>query len=452
MSQLISADERRSLATRIWRAGVEAIDSRRLMEETVTFDGDSLRIAGKTFPLDSFRDLIVVGAGKAGQGMVSGLEACLPEEFLKTRVRGWVNVPSDCVGESSGSPIVRHAARPAGINEPRPEGVLGTQKIIELIEQADPKDLCLVLLSGGGSALLPAPVDAISLEDKIEVTQRLSRRGASIEELNLVRTCLSQLKGGGLLRHCRGQHVITLIISDVIGDPLETIASGPTVETFRSPTAALVVLRKYLTDEIPPRVEEYLANGRHDCRRNEEPPSVDNIVIGNNCRAISHAAARATELGFRAETCGSDNQGPAAEFGKTLVEQAAQASPGDQPVCFIHGGETTVSLAGVDSPGKGGRNQEVALAAALAMRSHPEFTDRLTILAGGTDGEDGPTDAAGGYADYKVHERATGLGLCLEDHLRRHDAYNLLDRCDSLLRVGPTHTNVMDLTITLVWP
>jgi len=452
VSQLISADERRSLATRIWRAGVEAIDSRRLVEETVTVDGDALRVGSKAFPLTSFRNLIVVGAGKAGQGMVTGLESRLPGEFLTTRVRGWVNVPADCVGESTDSPIIRHAARPAGVNEPRPEGVEGTKKIIELIEQADPLDLGIVLISGGGSALMPAPVEAITLEDKIRVTQQLSRRGASIEELNLVRTCLSRLKGGGLIRHFRGQQLVTLIISDVIGDPLETIASGPTVETFRSPTAALVVLRKYLTNEIPPRVENYLANGPHDYRQKAEPPPVENIVIGNNCRAIRHAAARAEELGFRVEICGSENQGPAAEFGKAIVDQAAQTRSGGQPVCFIHGGETTVSLADVESPGKGGRNQEVALAAALAMRAYPDLTDRLTVLAGGTDGEDGPTDAAGGYADYKVHHRASELGLSIEDHLQRHDAYPLLDRCNSLLRIGPTHTNVMDLTITLLWP
>ena len=238
-----STGQLRRDARQIWQAGVEAVRSDRLVRQALRVTGPTVEIGSHCrLPLDAIRRIVVVGAGKAGAGMADAVEKTLgPQLMAEKQLTGWVNVPADCV-----RPLQRihlHAARPAGVNEPTPEGVAGAEQILRLVESLGPDDLCLCLISGGGSALMPAPVEGISLADKLAVTRHLSAAGANIEQLNTVRKQLSRLKGGGLLRACRAGRLVSLVISDVLGDPLEIIASGPTVPDSSTPQEALDVLR-----------------------------------------------------------------------------------------------------------------------------------------------------------------------------------------------------------------
>ncbi len=231
-------------AQAIWHAGVAAVASDRLVREHVHVDGAHLRIADQTLALDAIRRICVVGAGKAGAGMAHGLEEALGQQLLNQKqVTGWVNVPADCLRPLRA--IHLHAARGAGVNEPTAEGVAGGRKILEMVTDLNEQDLCIVLLSGGGSALLPAPAEGITLPQKLAVTRHLSGAGANIAQLNTVRKQLSAIKGGGLARACRAGHLFTLIISDVLGDPLDVIASGPTVPSTTTARDALQVLEQF---------------------------------------------------------------------------------------------------------------------------------------------------------------------------------------------------------------
>ena len=290
----------RDAALEIWKSGVAAVDSRRLVKSAVSFDGRELAIGGHRFSPAEIDRIAVVGAGKAGAGMATAFEEAVGDDLLQ-RVEGWVNVPADCVKPLR--KIHLHAARPAGVNEPTADGVEGSLKILHLVSQLGNRDLCIVLLSGGGSALLPAPVEQISLEDKQAVTRMLMHAGATINELNCVRKHLSQIKGGGLARAAAGAgHVSTLVISDVIGDPLDVIASGPTVADSSIASDALGILEKYATsgNQAPEVVKAYLGKA---AQRNPSsrriPANVSNHVIGNNAVALNAAAERAQALGFQ---------------------------------------------------------------------------------------------------------------------------------------------------------
>ena len=244
---MLSNEQLREDALAIWRAGLAAVDSERLVRDHVVIAGKLVVIEDLPLSLDDYDRIVVVGAGKAGAGMAAGLERILAEWFLAAKatrtVSGVVNVPADCVRPLRW--ITLHAARPPGMNEPTEAGVTGTNKILQLVASLTPRDLCFCLLSGGGSALLPAPLPGISLADKQAVTKHLSAAGANIRELNTVRKQLSRIKGGGLARACHAGRIITLIISDVLGDPLDVIASGPTVDDSATPEDAPVRVRKF---------------------------------------------------------------------------------------------------------------------------------------------------------------------------------------------------------------
>src|SRR6185369_6048598 len=235
----------RTDALAIWQAGVEAVRSDRLVKENVRVDGEWLVVGDESLELSKIGRIAVVGAGKAGAGMADGLEEALgPPILAEKRVRGWVNVPADCVRELGC--VHLHAARPAGMNEPTEAGVLGANRILEIASSLGADDACFCLISGGGSALLPSPVDAISLAEKQAITRLLSAGGANIGELNTVRKQLSQIKGGRLAKRCRAGRLITLIISDVLGDPLDVIASGPTVPDSHTAADATAIMERYL--------------------------------------------------------------------------------------------------------------------------------------------------------------------------------------------------------------
>ena len=439
-------------ALTIWRAGVEAVDSGRLMRGALQHRGDTLTVCGRDFRLAELNRIAVVGAGKAGAGMAAAIEDILGDEVVDQKVVGWVNVPADCV--RSLRKIDLHAARPAGVNEPTTEGVAGSEKILEIVFSLGANDLCLVLISGGGSALLPAPIEGLTLADKQAVTRFLMNSGAAIGELNTVRKQLSRIKGGNLARTCRAAHTLTLIISDVVGDPLDVIASGPTVVDTGTAGDALAVLSKF--GAAPPQVPEVVFELLKKSAREQVPPAplpggVENHIIGNNATALAAAAARAAELGYRAESLGSSNQGEANAEGRELAVRClsvCRERAGEAPVCLLSGGEPVVQLAKTDRPRKGGRNQQLALAALVHL--YGQGMPGIAVLSGGTDGEDGPTDAAGACASQAVIDWSRALGLDPRDFLAINDAYHFFEQAGGLIKTGPTHTNVMDLRVALV--
>jgi hydroxypyruvate reductase len=443
-----SAEKLRDDARQIWWAGVEAVRSDRLVRETLRLDGSTLTLGDQTVPLEDVGRIAVVGAGKAGAGMAAAVEEVLGPRWLEAKaVAGWVNVPDDCV-----RPLRRihlHGARPAGVNEPTPAGVAGATQILRIVQALGPKDLCLALISGGGSALMPAPVEGVSLADKLAITRHLSAAGANIEELNTVRKQLSRLKGGGLWRACRAGRLAALIVSDVLGDPLDVIASGPTVEDSSTPEAALAILNRYQARAagVPQAVFDYLA-AKPGVRRTRPACEVWNMIIGNNATAIDAAGVEAVRLGYsHAMTSATRSEGAAEEVGRHLAAMALSMRERPGPNCLISGGEPVVKLTAAEKRGLGGRNQQLVLAALAALAS--DGASGLAILSGGTDGEDGPTDAAGAWLDAEILASARRQGLDPADYLARNDAYHFFAPLDALLRTGPTHTNVCDIRVVL---
>lgn len=439
-------------ATAIWKAGVEAVDSAHLVKTNVRCNTDTLTICDQQILLNCLNRIEIVGAGKAGAGMARGMIESLAQLPNGISVSGWINVPENCVEPLK--EIHLHAARPAGVNEPTTEGVEGTEEILRRISTLQENDLCIVLISGGGSALLPAPIEAISLTDKLSTTRHLAASGARIDELNVVRSQLSRVKGGRLLNHVSAGQTIALIISDVVGDPLDVIASGPTVVSNHAPSEALAVLRQYdpTGRKTPESVYNYLRGGNPETR--ETVTSVHNCVIGSNSVALASATKTAQRLGYRVLDLGSTNEGIARHHAEMLVREMRRL-PAHSPHarqdrwCVLAGGETTVQLNETPRPRRGGRNQEVVLAAINAM-PHPTDWDGMALLSGGTDGEDGPTDAAGAVADAELVQRMMANNIEPDDFLSCNNSYPFFAALDGLLITGPTHTNVMDLAVGIV--
>jgi glycerate 2-kinase len=454
---------RRSLredAWRIWLAGLEAVHADRLVERFVRREGSTLLVDDEAIDLTAVGRIIVVGGGKAGAGMVAGLEHALGDDLLaRHRVEGIVNVPADCIGPTKA--IRLHAARPAGVNEPRPEGMAGTTQMLDLVADLNANDVCIALVSGGGSALLPAPVDEISLDDKLAVTRALSAAGANIEELNTVRKQLSRIKGRGLARACTAGRLFALIISDVLGDSLDVIASGPTVDNRTTAKDALDVIERFGGEQagVPRAVIEFLrrrsgGNDKASLRsRNDRACRVTNLVIGNNATAVDAAGLEAERLGYRhAMHAATTLEGQAEDVGRHLAQMARRMLAADGPDCLITGGEPVVKLAPPERRGKGGRNQQLVLAALedIIAPGGETFPENLAILSAGTDGEDGPTDAAGAVVDVRVANAARERNLDPRDFLSRNDAYRFFEETGGLLKTGPTHTNVCDLRVVVV--
>lgn len=439
-------------AIAIWQAAVRAVDSERLVRNVVQRADHRLQIAGHTLDLRQIGRLLVIGGGKAGAGMAAGLEAALGDDLVDAKVSGLVNVPADCVRPLR--KIVLHAGRPAGVNEPTEEGVRGVEQMLALVSTMQPQDVCLVLLSGGGSALLPAPIEGITLADKQAVTRRLMQRGASIEELNTVRACLSRIKRGGLVRTMPAGICLSLIISDVIGDPLAMIASGPTVNEPADPAEALLILQRLIParHELPERVWAVL----EQATQRPSPPqplqvTVYNQVIGNNRTALQAAAEEAKRRGYRLAGVETDQRGLARDVGRALAARclSLRKQPCDAAGwCWLSGGEPVVQLVDTNLPRRGGRNQELVLAA-VEFLQHENCQD-IAIVSGGTDGEDGPTDAAGAICDAEVCRRAQEQNLQAADFLAINNSYPFFAATGGLLITGPTHTNVMDLRVALV--
>jgi hydroxypyruvate reductase/glycerate 2-kinase len=439
MSQL------REQALAIWSAAVEAVRPEPLVACAVQAFPPEWRDAIQAAPR-----ILVVGCGKAGAAMAAGLEAALADQLGK--LTGLVNVP-----EGATRPVRRvrlHPARPAGSNFPTPAGVAGADEMLRLLASAGSDDVAVCLLSGGGSALLPAPADGVTLDDLLTVTKLLAASGAGIGEMNAVRKHLSRVQGGRLAEAFRGRLMVSLIISDVVGDPLDVIASGPTAPDPTTFADALAVLERYqLSDRAPPAVVALLrrsAAGEVAETPKHLPACVQNRVIGNNATALAAASRAAEQLGYRVLNLGPFIEGETREVAGVAagIVRAVRAGgvPVAPPACVLLGGETTVTLG--TEPGRGGRNQEFVLAALVKLGE--QHMDGVCVLSGGTDGEDGPTDAAGAVATLDTLRRAGELGLNLQPHLARHDSYPFFDRTGGLIRTGLTDTNVTDVRVLLI--
>lgn len=434
--------ELRQAAREIWQAAVEAgrpdVCIRHALGATpdgMTVRGSGIQLAGR---------LIVVGAGKAGASMSQAVE-----EILGDRVSGGLVVVPYGHRAATRRIEILEAAHPV----PDHRGQEGMARMRTLVDGLTSEDLVLCLISGGGSALMPAPVPRITLEEKQAVTGVLLRAGATIRELNAVRKHLSAVKGGQLARWARPARVVSLIMSDVIRDPLDFIASGPTAPDTSTYADALAVIRDYFPD-APPSVRNHLARGaRGEVAETPKPGDatfarVSNIVIGNNRLLLDAAARCSRQLGFNCIVLSSELDGEARDVGRLFSGIAKEilrsGNPIQLPACVLAGGETTVTVRGA---GLGGRNLEMATAWALAIagEAHPACFASIA-----SDGTDGPTDTAGGLVDTDTHQRASNLGLCGSDSLRNNDSFHFLDALGDTVRTGPTATNLMDLQILLV--
>ena len=434
----------RSAAAAILAEGLRAADPARLVRRNLALRGGRLEAAGSVYPLGRGR-LVVVAAGKAAATMARAAEGLLGDR-LSSGV---------AVDTSPAAGLARVSLRIAGHPVPDARGLSAASEIESLVRGLGREDLLLVLLSGGASALLPAPAPGLSLEDKAAVTSQLLRAGATIRELNTVRKHLSRLKGGGLARAAAPARCVCLVLSDVVGDDLSTIASGPTVPDPTSYQDALATLAsRGIADSVPASVLRHLqAGAAGDAPETPKPGDavfrrVTTRIIGSNRLSVEAAAREARRQGLRVVVLTTRLEGEAREVARVLVallrECVETGRPSAPPVCLLGGGETTVTVRG---DGRGGRNQELAVAAASPLADFPVPAVVATLA---TDGIDGMSRAAGGVVDDETLRRARALGLASQaDFLAANDSEAFLAPLGDLIVTGPTGTNVVDLAVLL---
>lgn len=429
----------------IFRAALDAADAGHAVSKHLSITSRFLTAGTKRFALGDFDRIYSVSIGKAAVPMAAAVG-----RILGTRLTGSIAVIKQ--GHLT-SRLRQVQVIEAGHPIPNLAGVRASETIRELLKNLNARDLLIVSISGGASALLPAPTDPVTLAAKQKTTDLLLRAGANIAEVNAVRKHLSTMKGGRLAALAYPATVIGLLMSDVIGDSLDVIGSGPTApdpSTFRD---ALAVLTKFqLLERVPTVVREHLeAGARGELAETPKPgdpvfKKVHNVVIGSNRLALQAAAHRAKALGFHPLILSTTMQGETREVARVhahiLRETVLSGNPIRPPACILSGGETTVTVKG---KGKGGRNQEFALAAALEIAGLPN----ALVLSAGSDGTDGPTDAAGALATGATVERALRLGLRAVEHLAANDAYPFFEALGDLIKTGPTGTNVMDVYLLL---
>lgn len=432
-------------ARAIFQAGVDAVEPRAAVLRHVRLQGDVLEVAGQAYDVSGLDGVYVVGMGKAAAVMAAALE-----ELLGDRVRGGVVSTKHGHGVPTRAVKVREASHPV----PDADGVRAAEELAALLEKTGSRDLVFCVISGGGSALLPAPAEGLTLEDKQDTTKRLLECGAAIQEINAIRKHLSRTKGGRLARLAEPSALVSLVLSDVVGDPLDAIASGPTVPDPTTYGDCLRIVARYdLEGGIPPAALRLLqAGSRGEIPETPKPgdPAFERtqtVIVGNNARALEAARERAKELGYHTLVLSSVVEGETRDVARVHAAVAkeilASGNPVRRPACVLSGGETTVTIRG---GGMGGRNQEFALAAALDI----EGLDGVLLFSGATDGTDGPTDAAGAWADGTTVRRGREAGLDAAAMLRENDAYAFFQAVGDLLVTGPTRTNVMDLRMVLV--
>jgi glycerate 2-kinase len=435
----------RAIALASLESALNAADPKKLLIAMLSLENSCLRVGDLAFDLSKFKKLYVLGGGKAGGSMAEALERVLGKRITA----GIVNVP---YGTKYKTRIVElnEASHPV----PDDKGVEGTRRMMQIAEQAQEDDLVVCLFSGGGSSLMPLPRDGVSLEDKREITNALLKSGATINEVNAVRKHLSAFKGGWLAKKAYPATVLNLVLSDVMGDQLDAIASGPVVPDSSTFADALRVLEKYgLWKSAPPAIHKVLSDGAKGIIEETPKPGdavfkkVHSVVVGSN-RVASLAAVECLKSeGLNALLLTATLEGEAAQVGKVLAaiarEVAASGNPIPRPVGIVAGGETTVTVFG---KGVGGRNQELALSYALQLKN----TNMCVIASLSTDGVDGPTDAAGAIVDTCTLQRAAHLGLDAEEFLADNDSYHFFSKLGDLIFTGQTGTNVNDISVIVV--
>ncbi|UCE95135.1 MAG: glycerate kinase [Candidatus Bathyarchaeota archaeon] len=426
-------------------AALEKVDVKKIIMSKVLFQDNKLKINHHEFDLKRFQAIYVVGGGKASGNLAEALES-----ILRNRITdGLVNVPYDS------GPYKTQKIRFQEANHPIPDnaGVKGAREIIDLVSKAGKNDLIICLISGGGSSLMPLPHSEITLDDKQRVTDDLLKSGATISEINTVRKHISEIKGGWLAKKAYPATVINLILSDVIGDRLEFIASGPTVPDSTKFSDAEEILKRYrIWEKIPQSVKTVLVKGRKGLIT-ETPKKEDkvfrrvyNLIIGNNRLATLAACKKLSNTGVPVLLLTTFLEGEAKHVGTMLAsileEIDVSGNPMHKPCGIVAGGETTVNVVG---DGKGGRNQEIALSAALKISG----MEGVAIASFSTDGIDGPTDAAGAIVDGNTIARSLEKGLNVEKFLSNNDSYSLFSKLNDLILTGQTGTNVNDVSIAV---
>lgn len=440
----------RSEAEEIFKSCLHAVDPYQAVKRFVQLKEDRLLLGDgqesqTEIDLNRFERISLVGAGKATAPMARSME-----EILNDRIhRGIINVKYGFTNKLARTEIVE-----AGHPVPDQKGAEGTRKILDFLENADERDLIFSLISGGGSALLPQPAGNITLAEKQTITRSLLACGASIDEINAVRKHISSSKGGQMARAAFPATVVNLMLSDVVGDRMDVIASGPFVPDTSTFKDVLEIFRKYGLEDVPPAILEHVTAGARG-QIPETPKAGDpifdhvfNIIVGSNILALEAAREKAEALGYKTLILSSMVEGETREVARVhsaiAKEILKSGRPIEAPACIISGGETTVTIRG---NGLGGRNQEFCLAAALDLA---ELPPRVVILSGGTDGNDGPTDAAGAVVDPVTVARGRDAGMEAADFLYNNDAYHFFEKTRDLLMTGPTKTNVMDVRLVLV--
>ena len=440
----------RSDAEEIFMSSLGAVDPYQAVKRFVRLEGHKLVLGTEKDPvteldLTTYDSITIVGAGKATAPMAKALEELVGERINQ----GIINVKYGFTEDLVFTEIIE-----AGHPLPDSNGVKGTRRILDLLHHAGEKDLVFSLMSGGGSALLPQPAGEITLSEKQDLTRDLLACGASIDEINAVRKHISSSKGGQMARAASPATIVNLMLSDVVGDKMDVIASGPFVPDNSTFEEAWRILSKYQLKDIPAKILAYLKAGLE--RQVPETPkindpvfdSVFNFIVGSNIHALRSAREKAEALGYETLILSSMVEGEAREvalvhsaIAKEIVKTGLPVPP---PACIVTGGENTVTIRG---KGLGGRNQEFCLAAALDL---VELPPRVVVLSGGTDGNDGPTDAAGAVVDPFTVIRGKELGMEATDFLHNNDAYHFFEKTKDLLLTGPTNTNVMDVRLVLV--
>jgi len=428
-------------AAAIFQAALKAADPVEAVLRSVRRQGETLFVGPRRYSLKSFEKIHVIGAGKASAAMGLAVEKVLGKRITG----GLINVKY-----GHGAPLKRIGVRECGHPVPDEAGVEGTRRIAAIAGSATAKDLVICLISGGASALTPAPVAPITLQEKQATTRLLLECGAPIQEINAVRKHISGFKGGQLARLAAPATLITLMLSDVIGDSLDAIGSGPTVPDRTTFADVGAILDKYgLRGKVPASVLRRLEKGEGETPKPGDAAfrRTQNLVVGSNRLAVDAAAVKARRLGYKILVLSTFIEGETKDVARMHAaiakEVRSSGRPLKAPACIISGGETTVTIRG---KGLGGRNQEFVLAAAMDVAG----MDSVVVLSGGTDGTDGPTDAAGAIADGRTVARAAEAGNKSDDFLARNDSYHFFEPLGDLVKTGPTRTNVMDVRLVLL--
>ncbi|MDH5783869.1 MAG: glycerate kinase [Candidatus Bathyarchaeota archaeon] len=435
----------RTLALRSLESALNAVNPKQIIKSKLSLRNSILKVNKYSFDLKKFRNIYVVGGGKASGSMAEALEQTLG----KFVTNGLVNIPHDSKHKTE---IIKlhEASHPI----PDEAGVKGTHRMLKIAEQAKKDELIICLISGGGSSLMPLPRGEISIADKRKITEDLLKCGATINEINTVRKHISDFKGGWLAKKAYPATILNLILSDVVGDPLDFIASGPTVPDSTTFSDAIKVLKKYgLWGKAPESIKKVLSDGEKALipetpkAEDEAFEKVYNVVVGNNRFASLAACEHLKSAGLNTLLLTSTMEGEAKHVGVILASIAHEVfvsgNPVLKPAGIIAGGETTVTVTG---KGLGGRNQEIVLAAALKLGS----MDGVVVASLSTDGVDGPTDAAGAIADGKTLTRVAEMELNPEEFLAENNSYNFFSKLGDLLFTGPTGTNVNDVSVIVV--